>query len=164
MNNIHTDMGNAIVQRLKRMAEQHPTGSTTAAVTQEQIREVIFHVESLMDYTKDMENSLHQIATLMKLEIGWGKTTDDLIKAVRVLTVRPTVPENMVPVNTMALMRVLQALNGPAHVLREMQVIRGMHPALRDQDSPIDIVLTDYNNWVTNNTSKEEEIADDHHA
>lgn len=47
-----------------------------------------------------------------------------------------------VTVNADALRQVLQALNGPSHYIRELQVTRG--PLVGD-DNPINILIEEYN-------------------
>jgi hypothetical protein len=49
-----------------------------------------------------------------------------------------------IEVDADALYQVLQALNGPGHYIRELQVTRG--PLF---DNPIDKLATQYNEWAT---------------
>lgn len=50
-----------------------------------------------------------------------------------------------ISVDADALYRVLNALNGPGHYIRELQVTRG--PLF---ENPIDKLITQYNEWTSN--------------
>jgi hypothetical protein len=51
-----------------------------------------------------------------------------------------------VSVDAEALRRILQALNGPPHLIRELQATRG---ALFN-NNPIDVLVREYNVWAGN--------------
>lgn len=54
--------------------------------------------------------------------------------------------EEKVAVNAAALRQILEAINGPEHILREMKVLRGSSISqLTGHRSPIDIVIEDFN-------------------
>jgi hypothetical protein len=59
-----------------------------------------------------------------------------------------------IPVDSKALLSVLQALNGPGHLIRELQFTRG--PIVGD-DNPINKLVEEFNAWVT----AQNEAADD---
>ncbi|HWK69999.1 MAG TPA: hypothetical protein VNS29_04075 [Burkholderiaceae bacterium] len=50
-----------------------------------------------------------------------------------------------VTVDAKALRSVLAALTGPGHLIRELQVLRGLGDAM---DSPIDLLISQYNKAV----------------
>jgi hypothetical protein len=56
-------------------------------------------------------------------------------------------PVMLVSVNRDALRRVLEALNGPGHLIRELQATRGIE-ALSDHVNPINELIRSYNEAV----------------
>ena len=54
-----------------------------------------------------------------------------------------------VTVSQNALKQVLQALNGPDYLIRELQAIRPL-----GRDNPIDILIDDYNKSITKNNAE----------
>lgn len=58
---------------------------------------------------------------------------------------RAALPSNMVSVSAEALYEVLTALNGPGHLIRELQVTRDKPPVLTG--NPIDLLISQYNEY-----------------
>ena len=56
-----------------------------------------------------------------------------------------------VEVTADALYQVLTALAGPPHLIRELQVARGLNVLLDDSSNPIDILIAEYVNWQNSN-------------
>lgn len=52
-----------------------------------------------------------------------------------------------IPVNAEALRAVLEALNGPGHLIRELQAIRGIEP-LTGRINPINELIRNYNEAI----------------
>lgn len=60
--------------------------------------------------------------------------------------------EPKIEVSSWALFQVLQALNGPGHLIRELQVTR---TGSLVKDNPINILVEEYNEWYKKNNEGE---------
>lgn len=68
------------------------------------------------------------------------------------IAVFPEVEDGFITVPSDPLFQLLSALNGPGHLIRELQALRG--PLVGD-DNPINILVDRYNDWVNKVNKKE---------
>lgn len=62
-----------------------------------------------------------------------------------------------VTVDADALRQVLQALNGPGHLISELQVTRAMHQKGLIDDNPIEVLIAQYNAAAQSCAAKEQQ-------
>lgn len=77
-------------------------------------------------------------------------TTNSIYNAMRKcheIGAASAVPEDSVVVNSIALRQILMALNGPGHLIRELQYTRNVSKLL-GEINPIDRIVNDFNNYV----------------
>jgi hypothetical protein len=100
---------------------------------------------------KDAEQQVIARGLNIYYEGRFAGETDDLLEARKLWaedlrTALLTNTASKILVDAAALRQLLVAINGPAHYIRELQVIRSLG------DSPIDLLVDEYNVWAAKGT------------